>query len=50
MEVTDLDNSKTVTKQSNFHIIKDASNRKVSKVNALIGLVDTKRHLITTPT
>jgi len=29
LEVTDLDNSKTVTKQSNFHIIKDASNGRI---------------------
>ncbi len=38
LQVTDLDNSKTVTRQSNFHIIKDASNRRVSKVNTRIGV------------
>ncbi len=29
LEVTDLDNSKTVTRQATFHIIKDTSNRRV---------------------
>ncbi len=29
MDVIDLDNSKTVTKETNFHIIKDDSNRRV---------------------